>query len=328
MNFKRAAVTVVLAILAGLPFVVDAQELGKPARIGRLSPLSAEADAPLLDAFRAGLRELGWIEGQNYTIEAVFAEGKPDRLPELAAELVRRRVDVILAGSNPGTLAAKNATRTIPVVMVTTADPVGGRLVESLARPGANITGVTALGQGLSAKRLELLKELVPAVTRVAVLTNPASPYSGPFMKESADASRALKVQLQLVEAHDPIEFEQAFGAMTRERAGALMVLTDVMFITHRKRIVEFAAMSRLPAVYGEREFIDAGGLMFYGASLADMYRRAAMHVDKILKGGKPADLPVEQPTKFEMIINLKTAEALGLTIPRALLLRADRTIE
>lgn len=328
MMRKRTAFTLVLATLAGLSPTAYAQPSGKLVRIGRLSPLSAEGDAPMIAAFRQGLGELGWVEGRHYTIEARFADGKHERLPGLAAQLVGQRVDVILAGSNPGTLAAKNATRTIPIVMVTTADPVGSGLVESLGRPGANVTGVTALGQGLNAKRLELLKELVPAVTRVAVLTNPASPYTLPFMKESVDASRAFKLQIQVVEAGEPAQFTRAFGAMAQANAEALTVLPDLMFITHRRRIVELAAASRLPAVYGEREFIDAGGLMFYGASLADMYRHAAGHVDKILRGSKPADLPVEQPTKFEMIINLKTARTIGLTIPRALLLRADRTID
>lgn len=328
MNLRRAAVNLVIATLAGLPFVAAAQEQSRPMRIGRLSPLSAEGDAPMLEAFRKGFRELGWIEGHNYRTEARFADGKLDRLPSLAAELIALRVDVILAGSNPGTLAAKGASRTTPIVMVTTADPVEGGLVESLARPGANVTGVTALGHGLSAKRLELLKELVPAATRVAVLTNPTSPYAGPFRKESANTSRALKLQLQLVEVQEPTQFERAFGAMTRQRAEAMMVLSDGMVITHRKRIVELAAMSRLPAVYGEREFIGAGGLMFYGASLADMYRQSAVHVDKILRGGRPADIPVEQPTKFELVINATTDKALGLKIPQSMLLRADKVIE
>jgi len=323
----RATATIALAILACLSFVVDAQEPGKPARIGRLSPQSAEADAPLLDAFRAGLRELGWIEGQNYTIEARFANGNFDLLPKFASELVVRGVDVILVGSNPGTSAAKKATRTIPIVMLTTGDPVADNLVDSLARPGANVTGVTAFGQALTAKRLELLKELAPAVTRVAVLTTPKSFSETQFMKESDDASRGLKLKLQLVEVTGPTQLDQKFGEMARERAEALLV-TDVPLRGHRKQIVELAAMNRLPAVYDEREFIDAGGLLFYGASLSDMYRRAATHVDKILKGGKPGDLPVEQPTKFELWINLKTAKALGLTVPRALFLRADRTIE
>jgi putative ABC transport system substrate-binding protein len=298
------------------------------ARIGRLSPLSAETDAPNLAAFRKGLRELGWIEGQHFTIEARFAGGKPERLAGLAADLVRQRVDVILTGSNAGALAAKTATGTIPIVMVTTGDPVGGGIVASLGRPGGNVTGVTALGQVLNVKRLELIKEAVPGVTRVAALINPASPYTAPFLKEREGAARSLGLEVRVLEAPDPGSFEKAFAAMAIERAGALMVQTDAMFITHRRRIVELVARSRVPAVYGEREFVDAGGLMFYGASLADMYRDAAGYADKILKGAKPADLPVEQPTKLELIINLKTAKALGLTIPQSLLLRADQVIE
>ena len=325
---RRAFIGVLAGGVLAAPLGSVAQPAGKAVRIGRLSPLSAEADVPLLAAFRRGMRDLGWVEGETFFIETRYADGNPNRLPEIAAELVRQRVDVILAGSNPGALAAKNAAGTIPVVMVTTADPVGGGLVASLARPGSNLTGMTALSQGLSAKRLELLKEAVPGVTRVAVLTNPASPNTGPFVKESAGVARALGVQLQLVEAHDPSEFETAFATMARKHAGALTVLADVTFITHRKRIVELAAIGRLPAVYAEREFVDAGGLMFYGASLSDMYRRAAVYVDKSLKGAKPADLPVEQPTKFVLVINLKTAKTLGLTIQQSLLLRADEVIQ
>jgi putative tryptophan/tyrosine transport system substrate-binding protein len=325
---RRTFIGVVAGGILAAPLGSVAQPAGKTVRIGRLSPLSAEADVPLLAAFRRGMRDLGWVEGEKFLIETRYADGNPNRLPEIAAELVRQRIDVILAGSNPGALAAKNAAGMIPIVMVTTADPVGGGLVASLARPGGNLTGVTALGQGLSAKRLELLKEAVPGVTRVAVLTNPASPNTGPFVKESAGIARALGVQLQLVEAHDPSEFETAFATMSTQHAGGLMVLADVTFITHRKRIVQLAAISRLPAVYGERDFVDAGGLMFYGASLTDMYRRAAVYVDKILKGAKPADLPVEQPTKFELVINLKTAKALGITIPQSLVQRADEVIQ
>ena len=325
---RRTFIGVVAGGILAAPLGSVAQPAGKTVRIGRLSPLSAEADVPLLAAFRRGMRDLGWVEGEKFFIETRYADGNPNRLPEIAAELVRQRIDVILAGSNPGALAAKNAAGMIPIVMVTTGDPVGGGLVASLARPGGNLTGVTALGQGLSAKRLELLKEAVPGVTRVAVLTNPASPYTGPFVKESAGIARALGVQLQLVEAHDPSEFETAFATMSTKHAGGLMVLADVTFITHRKRIVQLAAISRLPAVYGERDFVDAGGLMFYGASLTDMYRRAAVYVDKILTGAKPADLPVEQPTKFELVINLKTAKALGLAIPQSLVQRADEIIQ
>jgi len=330
INGRFVLVVVVVLGLLGAPVAVAAQgaKSGKTARIGRLSPLSAESDAPGLDAFRKGLRDLGWVEGKDFAIEARFAEGKPERLPELAAQLVRQRVDVILVGSNPGTLAAKRATSTIPIVMVTTGDPVGGGLVASLAQPGGNVTGLTSLGQALSAKRLELLKEAVPGVARVAVLTSPGSPYTGPFLRERGSLAQALGVRLQVVEAHDPTKFDQAFAEMARERAGALMVFTDVMFITHRRRLVELAAKSRLPAVYPDREFVSAGGLMFYGASLVDMYYHAAVYADKILKGTKPADLPVEQPTKLELVINLKTAKTLGLTIPSSVLARADHVVE
>ena len=326
-------IAIVIAIVYGVlctPVILVAQDAkpGKMARIGRLSPLSAASDMPNLGAFRKGLRDLGWVEGKDFALETRFADGKTERLPELAAQLVREGVDVILAGSTPGVLAAKRATSTIPIVMVTTGDPVGGGLVASLAHPGANVTGVTALAQVLSVKRLELLKETVSGATRLAVLANPTSPYTEPFLKERDSAAHALGLQLQVVEVHDPAKLEQAFAAMARERAGALLVLTDVMFINQRRRIVELAAKSRLPAIYPEREFVSAGGLMFYGASLVDMYARAAAHVDKILKGAKPADLPVEQPTKLELVINLKTAKALGRTIPSSVLARADQVVQ
>lgn len=318
---------VVLAILIA-PVPVDAQAPGKIVRIGRLSPLSAETDSPNLEAFRKGLRELGWVEGKTFTIESRFADGKSERLPELAAELVRQRVDLILTGSNPGALAAKKATATIPIVMVTTGDPVGAGLVASLARPGGNVTGVTALGQMLNAKRLELIKEAVPGVTRVAVLTNPRSTYTAPFLQERESMVRRLGLQLPVLEAADPGSFEKAFAALATDRAGALLVQTDAMFITYRRRIVELAAKSRVPAVYGDREFVDAGGLMFYGASLAHLYHDAASYTDRILKGARPADLPVEQPTKIELVINLKAAKALGLTIPPSVIGRADHLVE
>lgn len=299
----------------------------KPARIGRLSPLSAEADNSNLAAFRQGLRELGWIEGQHFTIEARFADGAADRLASLAAELVQQRVDLILIGSTPGTLAVKKATTTIPVVMVTTGDPVGGGLVASMRRPGGNVTGVTALGQALNVKRLEIIKEAFPSVARVAVLANAGSPYTRQFHTEREGAARALGLQVRVHEMRD-LAFDQAFTAIRADRSDALMVLPDATLISHRRRIVDLAARSRLPAIYGEREFVDVGGLMFYGASLADMYRHAAVYADKILKGAKPADLPVEQPTKLELVVQLKTARALGLTIPAAILARADRVVE
>jgi putative tryptophan/tyrosine transport system substrate-binding protein len=310
------------------PLAARAQQLIKVARIGRLSPLSVAAEAPMLAGLRQGLSELGWIDGQNLAFELRFAEGNLDRLPQLADELVRAKVDVIVTGSSPGASAAKNATSTIPIVMVTTGNPVESGLVASLARPGGNVTGVTALGQVLNVKRLELLKEAVPGVKRVAVLTNPASPYTEPFLQESEAAAHALGVEVRVVEAREPDELEKAFRAMVVERADALMVLADPMFITHRRVIVELAAKNRLPSIFGERGSVHAGGLMFYGASLPDMYRRAGTYVDKILKGAKPADLPVEQPTTFELAINLKTAKALGLELPWFLQQRADEVIE
>jgi putative ABC transport system substrate-binding protein len=330
INKKLGPVLALVLGALGAPLAADAQEskAGTTARIGRLSPLSAEADAPNLEAFRKGLRDLGWVEGRSFILETRFADGKPDQLPGLAAELVRQRVDLILTGSSPGALAARKATGTIPIVMVTTGDPVGDGLVSSLARPGGNVTGVTALGQVLNTKRLELIKEAVPGVTRVAVLIDPASIYTAPFLKEREGAARALELELRTLEARDPDQFEKAFAAMAQERVGALMVQTTAMFITNRKRIVELAAKSRVPAVYGEREFVDAGGLMFDGAGLADMYRDAAVYADKILKGAKPADLPVEQPTKLELIINLKAAKALGVRIPPSVLVRADQVVE
>ena len=317
----------VLGLLAA-PLAPEAQQTGKISRVGRLSPVSASVDAPLLAAFRQGLGDLGWVEGRNITFETRFAEGRADRLPELAAELVRLNVDVIVSGATPGALAAKNATATIPIVMVTTGDPVASGLIGSLAKPSGNLTGLTVLGRGLSAKRLQLLKEAFPRVTRVAVLSNPTNPETEPMVKGLEVAARSLGVQLRVLEVRDPTEFAKAFAAISRERAGAIMVLTDLLFNTHRRQILELAAKSRLPATYGFRQDVDAGGLMFYGAALADMYYGAATYVDKILKGVKPADLPVEQPTKFELVINLKTAKALGLTIPPSMLARADRVIE
>lgn len=282
----------------------------------------------MLAGLRQGLSEFGWIEGRNLAFELRFAEGNLDRLPQLADDLVRANVDVIVTGSSRGALAAKNATSTIPIVMVVIGDPVQGGLIASLARPGGNLTGVAALGQVLNVKRLELLKEALPGVKRVAVLTNPTSPYTEPFIGESEAGARALGLEVRVVEARDPGDLDKAFGAIVNGRADALMVLPDPMFITHRRRILELTTEYRLPSTFGERESVHAGGLMFYGANLPDMYRRATIYVDKILKGAKPADLPVEQPTTFELAINLRTARALGLDVPATLLARADEMIE
>jgi putative ABC transport system substrate-binding protein len=328
MMDRRAFVTGVLAAVA-VARPAQAQPSGRPARIGRLSPVSARAEAAFMEAFRNGLRELGWVEGQSFVIESRFAEGRVERLPALAAELVRQEVEVFLTGSNPAALAAKQATSAIPIVMVTTADPIGAGIVTSLARPGGNVTGVTALGAVLNAKRLEALKEAVPGLTRVAVLANPRSPdYIGPLLKEKEALARGLTLRLSVHEVTEADGLARAFAAMAAERTGALMVLTDVLFLTHRATIVELAARYRIPALYGERGFVDAGGLMFYGANLVDLYRRAAVYVDRILKGARPADLPVEQPTRFELVINAKTARALGLAIPHSLVLRADQVVE
>jgi putative ABC transport system substrate-binding protein len=297
-----------LALGAAFGIARDAEAQGqKTVRVGRLSPISAETDVANLAAFRGRMRELGWVEGRNFSVVARFADGRATRLPELAAELVRERVDIILAGSSPGVLAAQRATSTIPIVMVTTGDPVADGIVKSLARPGANVTGVTAIGQALNTKRLELIKEAVPGARRVGVIMNPEAFYTPRLLEDRQRAARSLA---------------------RSDRMDALLVQTTAFFITHRKRIVELAARSRVPAVYGEREFVDAGGLMFYGAGLGDMYRDAAVYVDKILKGAKPADLPIEQPSKLELVINLKAARALGITIPPSVLARADRIVE
>jgi putative ABC transport system substrate-binding protein len=322
-------VVFLLALGAAFGIARDAEAQGqKTVRVGRLSPISAETDVANLAAFRGRMRELGWVEGRNFTLVARFADGRATRLPELAAELVRERVDIILAGSSPGVLAAQRATSTIPIVMVTTGDPVADGIVKSLARPGANVTGVTAIGQALNTKRLELIKEAVPGARRIGVIMNPEAFYTPSLLEDRQRAARSLALDLRLFEVREPDNLEAAFAAARTDRMDALLVQTTAFFITHRKRIVELAARSRVPAVYGEREFVDAGGLMFYGAGLGDMYRDAAVYVDKILKGAKPADLPIEQPSKLELVINLKAAKALGITIPPSVMARADRIVE
>ncbi len=320
-------VTLALGILAA-PLAADAQQPAKVPRIGFLHPEPISAHLHLLDAFRQGLRELGYVEGQTIALEVRSAEGKRERLPALAAELVRLKVDVIVTAAVPGIQAAKQATKTIPIVIAVVVDPVATGFVASLARPGGNITGLSMMAPEVFGKRLELLKEVVPAVSRIAVLLNPANPAAALSLSETEVAARALGVRLQLLEVRTPEELDGAFGAAARDRAGALIVVPDAMFVTHRTRIVDLAAKSRLPAIYYARDYVEAGGLMAYGANLADLYRRAAYFVDKILKGAKPTDLPVEQPTRFELVINLKTAKALGRTIPRSVLIRADQLIE
>ena len=311
------------------PLAADAQPTGKVYRIGYLGMGSATVSPPFVEAFREGLRELGLVEGQNIVIDYRFAEGRFDRLPDLAAELVRLRVDVMMAGPTPPAMAAKNATGTIPIVMAGVGDPVELGLIASLARPGANVTGLSfSVGMDIFGKGLELLREAVPKFRRVAILSNPGNPSHALAITNVKAAAGSFGVQLQLLEAREPNQFDGAFAAMAKERVDALLVVADGMFILHRARLADLAAKNRVPSMHGVRENVEAGGLMSYGPSTVAAWRRAAFFVDRILKGAKPADLPVEQRTKFELVVNLKTAKALGLLIPPVLLARADEVIE
>src|SRR6266568_3382017 len=322
----------VLALLAlgAAPLAAEAQQAAKVARIGFLA-VNLAPNSHLREAFLQGLRDLGYVEGRNLVIESRSAEGKFERFPALAAELVALKVDVIVAPLTPAALAAKQATRTLPIVFTTAADPVTSGLVTNLARPGGNVTGLSILAPELIGKRLELLTQAVPGVNRVAVLRQPGAfgeRTEKDILTAAEVAAGALGVRLHFVEARGPDDFDGAFSEITRVRADALTVLPSPMLNTERRRLVDLAAKNRLPAVYEWREYVDAGGLMAYGPNLADLYRRAATYVDKILKGGKPGDLPVEQPAKFELIINLKTAKDLGLTISQSVLARADEVIQ
>jgi putative ABC transport system substrate-binding protein len=310
------------------PLATEAQQGGKVYRIAFLGTGSGSAQAYRVDALRVGLRDLGYVEGKNIVIEYRYADGKYDRLPDLAAELVLLKVDVIVTGGTQSTQAAMKATTTIPIVMVGTGDPLRSELVASLARPGGNVTGVTQLGAEVAGKRLQILKDTVPKVSRVAFLWNRANASHRPYFNDLQAVAQGLRFTLQSVEVQEPHEFERAFADMMRERPDALIVTADGTHQLRQAWIVDFAAKWRLPAMYQLKEYVEAGGLMSYGASITDNYRRAATYVDRILKGAKPADLPVEQPTKFELVINLKTAKALGLTIPPSLLARADHVIE
>ena len=314
------------AMLVAAPLAAEAQN-----KVARIGYLAADANPNFTEAFRQGLRDLGYVEGQNILVEYRSAEGRIERLPDLAAELVRLKVDVLIGDSTPPAVAAKRATSSIPIVFAASADAIGSRLVTSLARPGGNVTGLSFLGPETVGKCVQLLKEAIPGLTRVAVLSHPGNPSEGTrtmMLRETEAAARTLAVRLQFLEARGPDDFEGAFTEMTRARAGGLTVLTSIMFFNERRRLVALAAKNRLPAVYPWREPVDAGGLMAYGPSLPDLYRRAAGYVDKILRGAKPADMPVEQPTKFELVINLKTAKVLGVTIPSTMLLRADEVIQ
>jgi putative ABC transport system substrate-binding protein len=319
-------VTLLFSIL-GTPLSADAQQAQPIPRLGFLASASADVTTSLLAALQQGLRALGYVEGQNILIESRYAAGDFARLPALAGELVRLHVDVILTEGGPAAQAAQQRTTTIPIVIGNAGDPVGMGLVASLARPGGNITGLSMMSPELTVKRLELLKEIVPSASRVAVLLNPANPTSPLQLQEFQATAPALGVTLLPFEATAANEIDRAFTAMHQERVEALIVVGDAMLGTHQRRVVELAAQARLPAMYNLRAFVDAGGLMSYGVHFEDLYRRAATYADKILKGTKPTDLPVEQPTKFALVINLQTAKALGITIPSTLLFRADEVI-
>jgi putative ABC transport system substrate-binding protein len=325
----RLAVATALLVLAGPP-EPQAQPVGKVHRIGVLSDASSNGPQSISEGFRQGLRERGWIEGQNIVLDYRFAEYTRDRLPTLAAELVQLKVDVLVAVATPATAAARNATRTIPIVMIGPGNPVEDGFIASLARPGGNVTGLTYSGastKDLYAKQLELLRETVPNVRRVAILSNPTNTAHPLWMKEITAAGRPLGVKLQLLEARGPTEFDTVFAAMAKARAGALLLVADSLFNRYRTRLAELALKNRVPSL-GYRAFVEDGGLMSYGPSLQDLGRSAAIYVDKILHGAKPADLPVEQPARLDLVINMRTARALGLTIPQRVLVRADHVID
>jgi putative tryptophan/tyrosine transport system substrate-binding protein len=316
------------AVLLAAPLAAEAQQAGRVYRIGMLETTSPALNAANLDAFRQGLRELGYVEGHNFMIEYRSVDGRPERFPDLAAELVRLKVDLIVTRGTPAVLAAKNARRTIPIVMATSADPVAAGVVSGLARPGGNVTGLTSIDSELIGKRFALLKEAIPSIARIALVLNLSNPSLVTQRKQIEVAARSLRFQPQFLDVRKPEDLGPAFDTAIKQRADAVHVSLDSLTQTNLGRIVDLAAKHRLPTIYSSRDFVDAGGLMAYGVSRLEMYRRAATIVDKIFKGAKLGDLPVEQPTKFEFVINLKTAKALGLTIPPSLLGRADEIIQ
>jgi putative ABC transport system substrate-binding protein len=308
------------------PLAAHAQQPGKRYRIGMLETISTALNAAHLDAFRNGLRELGYVEDQRYTLEYRSADGRADRFPDLAAELVRLGVDLIVVRGTPAAIAAKNATETIPVVMASVGDPL--LVVDSLARPGRNVTGLSAFVNEMTSKRIELIKELIPAMSRIALFANMSNPVSPPQWEDTKTAARSLGIQAELLDVQSRDDVGHAFETAVGQPVDALLVAFDGLFQANTQLIAELAVRHRLPAIYVGREFIEAGGLMTYGVSFPHLYFRAATYADKIFKGAKPADLPVEQPTKFELIINLKAAKAIGLMIPESFLLRADEVID
>src|SRR5262245_34550798 len=318
-----------LAGAVAVPLTARAQQTRRLARIGLLFQATPTTTAHLSEAFRQGMRDLGYVERKSFVLEPRYGEGRLERLSELARELVGLKLDAIVAaGADLATAAVKRYTQTIPIVMVNTTDPVGTGLIASLARPGGNVTGLTNTSSELSGKRLELLREAAPGLSRVAVLWNPDIRGAVLDYKGTESAARALRLEPQSVEVSHAEDFDRAFSAVTSQRAQAIVVLPNPLGFANRPRIASFAHRNRLPSMYAQREYVDAGGLMSYGPSLLDLFRRAAIYVDKILKGTRPGDLPVEQPSKFELVINLKTAKALGLTIPQSLIQRADQVIQ
>ena len=325
---KRREFVTLLAAAIAAPRAARGQQAGKTYRIGFLGNSTAELEANLVGPFRDGLHALGYQEGRNLVIEYRWAEGKYEHFPTLAAELIALKVDVIVTAGTPATLAIKNATVSVPVVMVAVGDPVGTGIVASLAHPGRNVTGLSSIAPDLEGKRLELLREVVPTLSDVAVFWNPLNLFHTESLQQAHVAAASLGIKLQQVAVRGGDELEAAFAAIVKQRTGALLLLADRVFLHDRAPIMEFAAQQRLPSISAYRELVEAGGLMSYGPSYEDMHRRAASYVDKILKGADPRDLPVEQPTKFSLIVNLKTAKALDLTVPATMLARADEVIE
>jgi putative tryptophan/tyrosine transport system substrate-binding protein len=324
---RRAFVTGLGAVLATSP-TIHAQMTGKVYRIGMLDVVPVVSNATNLAAFRQGLRELGYVEGQNVVIEYRSADGRAERFPDLARELVQLKVDLIVTRGTPAALAAKRATATIPIVMAASGDPLGTGIAASLAHPGGNVTGLSAVATEIQGKLLQIVRELVPQIARVSFLFNMSNPVARTQWKEAEPAARSMGLQAQLLDVRTPRDLEPALDAAIRQRSGAVVVSIDALTQANGRQIIEALATRHLPAISREREFVDAGGLMSYGIPYADSYRRATVYVDKIFKSANPADLPIEQPTRFELVINLKTAKALGLTIPPSLLLRSDRVIE
>ena len=329
VGIRGTALIVILTLgLLASPLVFEAQPAAKVYRIGYVGNSSPSLEPKLVGAFRDGLSHLGYVEGQNIHIEYRWAEGRYERFPEFMAELVQLKLDLIVVAGTPAALAAKQATTTISIVMAVVGDALEAGVVPSLARPGGNLTGISTVGPELEGKRLELLKQALPKLSRLAVLANPANPFVAVAWKQTQRAAEELHIKLHRVDVHQPEEFGHAFTVIAHDRPDALVVIADRFMLTHRAEILAFATKSRLPGMFPFWEFVEEGGLMAYGPSYPDMFRQSATYVDKILKGAKPADLPIQQPRKFELVVNLKTAKALGLTISPSLLARADQTIE